>query len=237
MALGHDHAATADDKGLSLLHNGQHGAHRAPQKLDPATQRRLDAQLAITREIAARYPTVGAAVADGYTRVGPFLPGIGAHYMRGFAAGMNPDGVVDDEDLRNPLMVIYEGTEPSSKVAGFMFYSAATKEPVGFAGENDVWHFHENLCLKFGNGAIDVPYGLDHEATPEQCSRAGGSILPVSQWMSHVWSVPGWEVDEADGGVFGEVNPALTCADGTYYMLPVDDWASHPLNVCKTELD
>lgn len=236
-ALGHNHTATTDDKGLSLLHNGQHGAHHAPQTLDAATQRRLDAQLAVTREIAKRYPTVSDALAAGYTRVGPFLPGIGAHYMHGFAAGMNPDGVVDDQDLRNPLMVIYEGTEPSSKVAGFMFYSTAAKEPVGFAGGNDVWHFHENICLKFGNGAIDVPYGLDHSATPEQCARAGGSILPISQWMSHVWSVPGWEVRAADGGVFAEVNPALTCADGTYYMMPLDDWVSHPLNACRSELN
>ena len=37
------------------------------------------------------------------------------------------------------------------------------------------------------------------------------------------------------GGVFGEANPKLTCRDGTYYMLSVDDWASHPRDVCKAQ--
>jgi hypothetical protein len=237
-ADGHSHGdpATKDDKGLSLLNNGQHGEHRAPQALDAKTQQQLDAQLAVTREVAASYPTVADAEAAGFSRVGPYFPGIGAHYMRGFAQGMNPDGKVDDNDLRNPLMVIYDGTTPSSKVAGFMFYSSASAEPEGFAGNNDVWHFHENLCLKFSGGVIDVPYGLDHQATPEQCASAGGSILPISQWMSHVWSVPEYEISEADGGVFAEVNPALTCADGTYYMMPLDLWASHRLNICRSEL-
>jgi hypothetical protein len=45
----------------------------------------------------------------------------------------------------------------------------------------------------------------------------------------HVWSVPGWESQQ---GLFGEVNPALSCADGTYYQLPQEQWIDHPLNVC-----
>jgi hypothetical protein len=225
----------ADDKGLSLLHNGQH-AHIEVRALDRPTQAQLDAQLAVTRDLAQRYPTVAEAVAAGYRRVGPFLPGIGAHFMGNFGTAMNPDGAIDDGDLRNPLMIIYDGIEPDAKVAGFMFYSTAAKEPQGFAGDNDVWHYHEEVCIKFTDGAIDVPYGLDHQATPQQCRNAGGSILPLSQWMVHVWSVKGYKVAAKDGGVFGEVNPKLTCPDGTYYTMPLDQWASHPLNVCKSEL-
>jgi hypothetical protein len=37
----------------------------------------------------------------------------------------------------------------------------------------------------------------------------------------------------ADGGIFGEANRKLDCGDGTYYQLPLDEWASHPTNVCK----
>lgn len=59
-------------------------------------------------------------------------------------------------------------------------------------------------------------------------------LLARTQWMTHVWTVPGYEVGDEDGGTFAEVNPALRCPDGTYYMLPVEEWASHPRNVCRS---
>jgi len=34
---------------------------------------------------------------------------------------------------------------------------------------------------------------------------------------------------------FIPANPKLDCADGTYYQLPIDEWAQHPLNVCKVQ--
>jgi hypothetical protein len=115
-----------------------------------------------------------------------------------------------------------------------MYYSMSATEPEGFAGPNDVWHYHEQLCLKFGaNGVIDAPFGLDNEATEAQCASAGGSMLRQTQWMLHVWSVPGY--DNIDGGTFAEVNPALDCPDGTYYRLPPEEWAAHPMNVCRSE--
>jgi hypothetical protein len=49
--------------------------------------------------------------------------------------------------------------------------------------------------------------------------------------MVHVWSVPGWESGQ---GLFGEMNPALACPDGTYYQRPMKEWAAHPTNVCKS---
>jgi hypothetical protein len=116
-----------------------------------------------------------------------------------------------------------------------MYYSTSPVEPAGFVGRNDTWHYHEDICFKFANGAIDVPYGLDHSATPAQCAAAGGKILPKTGYMLHVWSVPGFTMTNNYGGVFGESNPKLNCADGTYYMLPVNQWAQHPLNVCKAQ--
>jgi hypothetical protein len=242
-AGGHTHATAgaADDKGYSLLHNGQHAHSTMIHVLDDATQKALDAQIAVTREVARQTPTVADALAAGYRRVGPYFPGIGAHFMKGDAIASlagpawNPDGVVDDTDLRNPLMVIFDGTNPTSKVAGFMYYSNAPYEPTGFIGRNDTWHYHENLCLKYSAAGIDIPYGLDNSATKAQCDRVGGMILPRSQYMLHVWSVPGYEMRPANGGLFGEANPKLDCADGTYYQLPLDEWASHPLNVCKAQ--
>ncbi len=231
-----------DDKGFSLLHNGQH-EHITIHSLDPQTTKALNAQLEVTRELATKTPTVAAAVKQGWQRVGPYFPGIGAHYWKGVSSyggpATDPDGVIDDVSLRTPFMLIFNGTNPTSKIAGFMYYSTAPADPAGFAGRNDYWHYHSDLCIKGmsggGVGQIDIPYGLDHSATPEQCAKVGGSILAQSGYMLHVWTVPGYEMTDNYGGVFGEANPKLTCADGTYYQLPLDDWAAHPLNICQNQ--
>jgi hypothetical protein len=238
-AAGGDHThgtPAANDKGFSLLHNGQHEHTTMIHHLDDPTKAELERQLAITREVARQMPTVAAARAAGYNRVGPYFPGIGAHFMREYAPLTTiPDGVVRDVDLRNPFMLIFNGTSPSSRITGFMYYSTSPVEPAGFVGRNDTWHYHEDICFKFANGAIDVPYGLDHSATPKQCAALGGELLAKTGYMLHVWSVPGFTMTNNYGGVFGEANPKLDCADGSYYMLPVDEWAQHPLNVCKAQ--
>ena len=175
-------------------------------------------------------PTVAAAEAAGYRRAGPYSPGLGAHYIRPTAAGLNSDGVMDDSDLLSPLAIIYAGTNPDSPIAGFMYYSMSKDEPQGFAGPNDHWHYHLNTCIKYNaDGSIDAPFGADTEAPADLCVQAGGQVLEQTQYMVHVWSVPGWESQQ---GLFGEVNPALTCPDGTYYQLPLDQWKDHPLNSC-----
>jgi len=234
-----DHASAShgehgheDDKGLSLLTNGHH-QEIVQYELDPETQAALDVQIEMSKQVAAMYPTVADAEAAGYRRAGPYSPGLGAHYIKYGPREMNADGVVDGEDALHPLAIIYDGTEPGSEVAGFMYYSMSPTEPQGFVGQNDVWHYHERICLKVANGQIDAPFGADMEATDTQCAAAGGSVIPVTQWMAHVWPVPGY--DGVDGGVFAEVNPALDCPDGTYYRLPAEEWAAHPLNVCRSE--
>jgi hypothetical protein len=220
-----------DDKGLSLLSNGHHHAIGEEHAMSPAVRSQLAHQVEVTIAVAKRYPTVADATAAGYQRVGPYLPGIGAHFIHLGPENFNVDGVVDDADLEHPLAIIYSGTEPTAQVAGFMYYSMSPKMPKGFAGKNDVWHYHEDLCLKYTAGAIDAPYGLDHSATKRQCEAAGGRLMPQTQWMVHVWSVPGWESRQ---GLFGEVNPALMCPDGTYYQYRPAQWRFHPLNACRS---
>ena len=223
-------ATPADDRGLSLLSNGNHHEIRE-LPMSPATTEELKRQLAITQDVAARYPTVAAAEAAGYRRAGPYSPGLGAHYTITNPSALNFDGVVDDEDLRNPLSIIYDGTEPNSEVAGFMYYATTDTEPQGFAGDNDVWHYHENTCIKMANGEIDAPFGADLPVTDAMCAEVGGFMIDSTQYMVHVWSVPGW--NNVDGGVFAEVNPALDCEDGTYWRVPQNEWANNLLNVCE----
>ena len=228
----HVHAANGDDKGFALLANGHH-AHISPAyKLDADSQRALDAQIAITRAVARRYPTVADAEAAGYRRAGPYSPGLGAHYVLPSAASLNVDGQLDAADIAHPLSIQYDGTEPTSHVAGFMFYSMSKVEPEGFVGRNDVWHIHTELCLRDGPNGTEAPFGADKAATKQQCDAVGGTITKRTQWMVHVWSVPGYANPD---GVFGEENPNLRCADGTYYELPPDQWARHLDNICRSE--
>src|SRR6478609_3592118 len=94
-ADGHVHSAAADRLGFSLLGNGHHHAI-AWHDQDPVTQAELDRQIAITKEVAAQYPTVASVEAAGYKRAGPYSPGLGAHYTKSGAQELNFDGVVDD---------------------------------------------------------------------------------------------------------------------------------------------
>jgi hypothetical protein len=226
----HHEVAPVDDKGLSALSNGHHDVIGLEKPLTVAQRTRLSQQIAATIEVARRFPTVAAATAAGYRRAGPYSPGLGAHYVITNANALNPDGVMDEADLANPLAIIFDGVTPDSRVAGFMYYSLSAEKPGGFAGPNDHWHYHTSVCLKYGADGIDSPFGADREVTEAQCEAAGGSLLKQTQWMVHVWSVPGWESAQ---GLFGEVNPALVCPDGTYHVRPVSEWPDHPLNACR----
>ena len=208
------HAEDEDDLGLSALENGhQHGA--GVVDLDQETELRLHAQLAQTLDVAERYPTVADAEAAGFRRAGPFSPGLGTHYLPPNVASMNSDGDMDPEDLDWPVL-IYDGWEPDSPVAGFMYMADGPdgEAPRGFIGPNDHWHYHTDVCIVYEDGVVEAPLGADRSATKAQCDQFGGFLIDRTGHMVHVWTVPGYESDK---GVFSEVNPALACPDGTYY--------------------
>ena len=219
-----DSAATADDRGWSLLSNGHEHGGGDLVELDPATRARLDGELAVTGELTSRYPTVADAEAAGYRRVGPFTPGLGTHYLNTDTLHM-VSGAVDREELLTPVL-IYDGYAPDAPLAGFMYLSAGSRTaPEGFAGPNDHWHYHENVCLiTRADGGLDTPFGADEtEVTEAMCTDLGGEWVPVVQNMLHVWTVPGYEHPD---NVFGELNPLLTCPDGTYHRLAWKDSGS-----------
>ncbi len=229
-----NHKATKDDKGFSALKNGHH-AQMVLTKLSATDQATLDKQLAVTREVAKVYPTVASAMAAGYHRAGPFQPGLGAHFTTAGPHALNPDGILDDADLRSPLGLLYSGTSPTDHLVGFMYYSMSPTIPQGFAGSNDFWHSHTSICLRRGpDGGEDAPFGMDSDVTAEQCRAAGGFLILKTQYMVHVWTVPGYETTTKDGGPFAEANPKLTCSDGTYYSVPISEWPSHPYNICRS---
>jgi hypothetical protein len=218
-AGGHDHAA-ADDLGFAALQNGQMGAHEHgtaadAAAIDPTTAGVLASQLATTASLVAAYPTIADARAAGFKQAGPFSPGLGTHYSRGFSP--NPDGDMDPEDLANPYL-IYDGTADDAPLAGFMYMAFQDTEPEGFAGDLDRWHFHTSVCIVSTADGIETPFGADLTGvTQAMCEAKGGSLLDFTGYMVHVWTVPGYE---SELGTFSDLNPKITCPDGTYHRIP-----------------
>jgi hypothetical protein len=222
--------APADDLGLSKLENGHQHAF-GEVKLDHATQAALSQQLNETSKLIAKYPTIAAAEAAGYRRAGPFSPGLGTHYI-GLGNRNMDDDVIQGTDGPMYPALIYDGTTSDSPLAGFMFTSFKGPdgaEPGGFVGPNDHWHFHTRVCLVNRNGAVEAPFGADRtDVTLLDCLRVHGHMTAVTTYMVHVWTVPGYESSK---GVFSEVNPKITCPDGSYYMVKDVAWR---INACKS---
>ncbi len=180
------------------------------QPLSRLQRDQLAFQLMEARAVALRYPTVTDALDAGYTLAGGFAPGSGAHYVltngRGFATA-------NSLDIDHPGSLIYEGTNPDSKIVGLMYLGGGVDPPEGFVGPNDHWHRHSNVCIRYNNGQIEVPFPADSDVTVKQCADVHGRYLSITTWMVHAWVVPGWE---SPLGVFSHENPDIRCADGTY---------------------
>jgi hypothetical protein len=206
-----------DDRGFAKLANGEQHTHGFTQAVSKADRVVLAHQMELARQTALQYPTVADAEAAGLHRAGPFSPGLGAHYID-YAHGLgSPDGAMTDDAVRHPVAWIYDGTHPDSHIAG-LFYGSAIKDPVGFAGPNDTWHVHHDVCIKASATGIDAPLGADHDATQKQCDAVGGNLMQQTQYLLHVWVVPGYESPE---GVYAHLSSAISCDDGTYKVKDV----------------
>ena len=223
----HGESATADGKSSAATAGHSHGpttlngqkvkgvkaqdvaAEEQPnQPLDAATREVLKGQLAQAREFALRYPTVADVTGAGYRLAGGFAPGSGAHYI-GYS-GITGSGAFDPA---KPISLIYDGVSPTSQVIGLMYYGMGDQAPEGFAGPNDHWHRHSNVCIKSGPGGLEVPFPADQDVTPAMCRQVQGSLMKLTGYMVHAWVVPSWE---SPLGVFSHDNPDVRCADGTY---------------------
>jgi hypothetical protein len=199
---------TSGDEHAHESGNPDHAAELEPDEpLDNATRDQLASQLVEARDLARQYPTVADAEAGGYRLAGGFAPLVGAHYVS--YSGLSGDGPVD---VQKPNSLIYDGTSPTSRIVGLMYYAMTGEQPEGFAGPNDHWHRHRGVCIKNTATGIDVPFPADADVTRKQCSDVAGNFLDQTGWMVHAWVVPGWD---SRNGVFSHDNPSLHCADGT----------------------
>ncbi len=216
------------DQGLSVVMNGmKHEQGTAP--MDGPTTAMLAHQLARTAELVAMYPTVADAETAGYRRQGPFAPGLGVHYGKG--GGTLVGATITEENVLNP-MLIFDGSNPDSRLAGFMYIAFGVEGvPEGFAGKNDAWHSHSNVCIVVGpDGSTDTPLGADRsDVSKELCDTYGGFLIDNTGYMLHVWTVPGYE---SSLGVFHEASSALPCPDGTFYSRPIEELGDS-LTTCR----
>jgi len=225
-------AAPVDDRGFSKLDNGHQAETNVfQQPLDPTTQSALQHELTLAREVAMHYPTVADAEAAGWRRAGPFAPGLGAHYFKysgNDGSGYVPNGAMTDDNVLHPTSLIYDGTQPTSRIAGLMYLGSGLGFPEGFAGGNDIWHFHTDVCIVMKNGVIDTPFGADTTVTKPMCDGVGGFLDNRTPYMLHAWVVPGYDSPQ---GVFSHLDEAITCHDGTYHVIPLDHIGSRS-SVC-----
>jgi hypothetical protein len=203
---------TTQPGAIGLRTNADERAELVPDKtLTKGRRAALASQLITARATAALYPTVADALKAGLVQAGEFTPGAGAHYVSvgGSVGGTSSGGAVD---AVKPEGWIYDGTSPTSRVVGLMYASFSMNPPDGFAGPNDHWHRHTNLCIVYGTGKIGIPYPPDSDVTKAQCDTKHGQFMHQTFWMLHAWVVPAWESPQ---GVFSHANIDLHCGDGT----------------------
>lgn len=191
-----DGSSACEQAGVANEGNSGHG-HRGPVEYTPLGAEARDVfavQVAAANDAVARYPTVAAAEADGYRGITPYVPCIAAHYIKGSLLG-------DGFDAANPEILLYDGTDDDSQIVGLSYLQFADEEPEGFAGDNDPWHVHEQLCLG-GGGVLG-----DESTTEEECEERGGTLRQLDNlWMMHMWNVPGWD---SRWGLFSSEHPDL----------------------------
>ena len=185
-----------------------------PDKPLSASTRAVEAQeLVEARAAALRYPTVADARKAHMLQAGQFSPETGAHFINLNAmVPNNPNARYGGFDASKPSSLIYDGTNPTSKVIGVMYLSLSVLPPEGFAGPNDHWHRHTNTCVVYKGGEITIPFAADSDVTQPMCDAKNGQFMRETAWMVHAWVVPGWE---SPSGVFSHDNSDVVCADGT----------------------
>jgi hypothetical protein len=175
-----------------MMHHGHEESGPATTvELGPAESSRLNQQWMKARAAVPGLDTAREAAAAGYTPAAVQVPGIGTHWV-------NWTLIDAPFDPARPAMLLFDERGQSPVLVGFSYWLRSVQEPQGFAGDNDVWHEHTNLCIV--NGWID----REQVQSPAAC--AGDVLAGSDLWMLHAWVVPGWE---NRWGNFAVHNPAL----------------------------
>ncbi|MGH9113935.1 MAG: hypothetical protein ACRDZN_16795 [Acidimicrobiales bacterium] len=198
-----DGSSACEQSGVANEGNSGHG-HRGPvpyEPLDAKTRAAFTKQVKLSNDVVAKYSTVSAAEAGGWRRITPYVPCIAAHYI-------NSELLDGTFDPAAPEILLFDGTDPDSQIVGlsYLAFTDPDTPPPGFAGDNDPWHIHRQLCI--GEGGVVG----DENATAEECEARGGRVVPLNDlWMMHMWNVAGWD---SRWGIFSSEHPDLGGAIG-----------------------
>jgi hypothetical protein len=198
----HDHGKHAtftqlremsDDELLAMFPEGTVGSDDLPA---------LKQQVMQVRNIAEQLDTPEKAAAAGFSQTTNDVPFMGEHWLN---FDYVRDGQFDPAKPEGLLFSTIDGEE--KKLVGVWFLQVPgiggvrrDVEPVGFAGDLDLWHAHIGLCIVKLEGASEGE-------TRESCQEKGGNFTPDLRWMMHVWVTP--ETSENSDGFFAYLNGDL----------------------------
>lgn len=161
----------------------------------------LKEQILVTRAVAERLDTTEKASAAGFNQTTNDVPFMGEHWLN---TQYVTDGVFDPD---KPEGLLFSTIDGEKKLVGVWFLQipgiggvSREVEPVGFAGDLDLWHAHIGLCIVQLQGASEGE-------TRESCEAKNGRFTADLRWMMHVWVTP--ETTENADGFFAYLNSDL----------------------------
>jgi len=163
--------------------------------LSPGDQAAFDAEWSAAVAAESSLDTPAEATAAGYTRAAVQGSGVGVHWV-------NWELIDAPFDPTRPSMLLFDERDGRERLVGFSYW-LRSEAPEGFAGPNDVWHQHTNLCIV--NGWVD----RERAATPVDC--AGHFLAGSDLWMLHAWVVPAYD---NPWGAFATLHPGLCPGPG-----------------------
>jgi hypothetical protein len=159
-------------------HGHQESGPATTVVLSAADQASFEAQWAAAAAASAAVDTAAEREAAGYVRSAVQGAGVGVHWV---------DWTRIDApfDAAHPAMLLVDERDGRDDLVGFSYWLRSDGPPAAFAGGNDVWHRHTNLCIV--NGWVD----REEVTSAEDC--AGDLLAGSDLWMLHAWVVPGRE--------------------------------------------
>lgn len=144
-----------------------------------------------------KYQDVRAAEADGYRVFGPYVAGMGFHYVntRLTRTGFDPE--------RPPILLYEKDAASGLRLVGVSYtlpaHAGDDEQPVAapFPRALAAWHKHQNICL-FADRSIRM------KLNDAECIQQGGRFIATTDWMLHAWI---WKDNPA--GVFSPTNPEI----------------------------
>jgi|GEM_PF-3540261 len=190
-AIGASHAGPPAGGAHAMSDMGNMDGMNMEQPLSAGDTAVFGRQWAAAQAAVAKFDTVAKAAALGYVRAATPENGIGTHWV-------SWEQIAKPFDPAHPAMLLFDERKSPAVLVGFAYWLQSATKPVGFAGDNDVWHQHTGLCVV--NGWLDREESVGHE----DC--AGTLFQGGDLWMLHAWVVDRYKNRDGNFAVF---NPFL----------------------------